>query len=141
MKILEINVLRGPNYWSCFRTHLIEMKLDLNFYEHFPTNKIDGFTDRLMALIPSLYTHRCSEGREGGFLYRMQEGTWLGHVVEHVALELQSLAGMNCGFGRTRSTHKAGVYSVVFTDQIENAGIYTAKAAVALVTALAEGRS
>ncbi|HEY0056007.1 MAG TPA: cyanophycin synthetase, partial [Pedobacter sp.] len=141
MKILEIKVLRGPNYWSCFRTNLIEMKLDLYFYENFPTNKIDGFPDRLMTLIPSLFTHRCSEGRQGGFLFRMQEGTWLGHVVEHVALELQTLAGMNCGFGRTRSTDKTGVYHVVFTYLIENAGIYAAKAAVALVTAVAEGRS
>jgi cyanophycin synthetase len=141
MKILEIKVLKGPNYWSCYRTNLIEMKLDLYFYENFPTNKIDGFPDRLMALMPSLFTHRCSEGREGGFLFRLQKGTWLGHVVEHVALELQTLAGMNCGFGRTRSTDKTGVYNVVFTYLIENAGIYAARAAVSLVTAVAEGRS
>lgn len=140
MKILEIRALRGPNYWSINRKSLIQMVLDIDFYENFPSNKIDGFVDRLVLLIPSLYTHRCSVGTEGGFIERMREGTWMGHIIEHVALELQSLAGMDCGFGRTRSTDKRGVYNVVFSFVEEKAGMYAAEAAVRLVQAVAEGK-
>jgi cyanophycin synthetase len=128
--------MRGPNYWSNYRRQLIVMKLDLQESEEFPTNKIEGFSERIESLIPSLYDHRCSEKRPGGFFERVKEGTWLGHVVEHVALELQTLAGMSCGFGRTRSASEKGVYNVVFSYQVEAAGIYAAKAAVAIVEAL-----
>jgi cyanophycin synthetase len=114
MEIEEIKVLRGPNYWSNYRTKLIVMKLDIGAFEDRPTNQIKGFVETLTTMIPSLVTHRCSVGEEGGFIMRMQEGTWLGHVVEHVALELQTLAGMDTGFGRTRSAGKRGVYNVVF---------------------------
>jgi cyanophycin synthetase len=108
MKILDIKVLRGPNYWSNYRTKLIVMKLDLEESEDYPTNKIDGFADRIEELMPSLYEHRCTEKKPGGFFERVRRGTWLGHVIEHVALELQSLAGMPCGYGRTRSTDMKG---------------------------------
>jgi cyanophycin synthetase len=140
MKILDLKVLKGPNYWSNYRRKLIVMKLDIGIYESLPTIAIPGFTERLTELIPSLYSHRCSVGAAGGFIKRMQEGTWLGHVIEHVALELQSLAGMDCGFGRTRSTDKTGVYDVVFSYLIENAGIYAAKAAIELTQAVASGQ-
>jgi len=136
MKIININVMRGPNYWSNYRKQLIVMKLDLEECEELPTNKIEGFSERIESLIPSLYEHRCSEKRPGGFFERVKRGTWLGHVIEHVALEIQSLAGMPCGFGRTRSASEKGVYNVVFTYQVENAGIYAAKAAVSIVEAL-----
>src|SRR6476660_925849 len=115
MKILEIKVLRGPNYWSVRRTKLIQMKLDLEEKEQMPTNAIPGFRERLEALLPSLIEHRCSEGTRGGFFKRVEEGTWMGHVIEHIALEIQTLAGMDCGFGRTRGTgNKKGEYYVVF---------------------------
>ena len=94
------------------------MQLDLRIYEELPTNKIEGFADRLFQLIPSLYSHRCSVGIKGSFLMRLHEGTWLGHVAEHVALELQTLAGMVCGFGLTRSADQYGVYHVVFSYEI-----------------------
>src|SRR4030095_14464956 len=126
MKILDIRVMRGPNYWSNYRQKLIVMKLDLEELEDFPTNQIDGFAERLEALMPSLYTHRCSEKKPGGFFQRAREGTLMGHVIEHIALELQSLAGMQCGFGRTRSAHARGVYYVLFSYQVESAGIYAA---------------
>jgi cyanophycin synthetase len=81
------------------------MTLDLEEMEQRPTNKIDGFLERMQALIPSLYEHRCSEdGR--AVSSACKDGTWMGHVIEHIALELQTLAGMDCGFGRTRSTAK-----------------------------------
>ncbi|MNJ86396.1 Cyanophycin synthetase [compost metagenome] len=130
--------MRGPNYWSNYRQKLIVMKLDLEKYEELPTNKIPKFYERIMKALPSLYEHRCSEGKAGGLCERMQEGTWLGHVVEHVALELQVLAGMDCGYGRTRSTGEYGIYKVVFSYLSEEAGIYAGKAALELVRAMAE---
>lgn len=136
MEILEIKVMRGPNYWSGYRKKLIVMKLDIGDWEQLPTNRIVGFGEALERLLPSLKSHRCSEGVEGGFLRRVKLGTWLGHVIEHIALELQSLAGMDCGFGRTRSTNIKGIYHVVFTYVIEKAGIYAAKSAVNLVDKL-----
>ncbi len=139
MKIEKLKIMRGPNYWSTFRKQLIVMKLDLQESEESPTNKIEGFAERIEELLPSLYDHRCSEKKPGGFFERVKKGTWLGHVIEHVALELQSLAGMPCGFGRTRSTGRKGVYNVVFTYQVENAGLYAAKAAVRIVQALKAG--
>ncbi|MDP3560141.1 MAG: cyanophycin synthetase [Legionellaceae bacterium] len=137
MKILSVKVLRGANYWSNYRKKLIEMKLDLETYEDYPTNKLPGFTERLKVLIPTLFSHRCSPGVEGGFFLRLEEGTWLGHVIEHIALELQTLAGMNCGFGRTFSAEKEGVYHVIFAYEVESAGLYAAEAAVKLVDCLA----
>lgn len=140
MKILELKVLRGPNYWSVRRPKLIQMKLDLEDLEHKPTNKIHGFRKRLEELLPSMVEHRCSEGVKGGFFSRVEEGTWMGHVIEHIALELQTLAGMNCGFGRTRSAgERDGVYYVVFNYEEEDAGIYAARAAVRIAVALVEG--
>ena len=139
MKIIEIKILRGPNYWSNYRNKLIAMKLDLEELEERPTNLIDGFSERIEKLIPSMFKHRCSRGNEGGFFERVKEGTWMGHVIEHIALEIQTLAGMECGFGRTRGTGKEGVYNVVFSYKEENVGIYAANAAVKIAEALIEG--
>lgn len=130
MKIIETKVMRGPNYWSIKRKKLIVMKLDLEELEELPTNKIDGFGVRIEALMPSLMHHRCSEGKEGGLFSRIKEGTWMGHVIEHIALELQTLAGMECGYGRTRGTGAKGVYNVVFSYMEEAVGLYAAKASV-----------
>lgn len=139
MKIVEIKVLRGPNYWSVRRPKLIQMKLDLEEMENRPTNSIPGFLDRLKELFPSMQGHRCSVGKPGGFFERVEEGTWMGHVIEHLALELQTLAGMDCGFGRTRSTgNKEGEYFVVFNYMEEDAGVYAARAAVNIARSLAD---
>src|SRR5687767_14644876 len=89
MKVLDIKVLKGPNYWSVRRNKLIQMKLDLEEKEDMPTNKIPGFRERLEKILPSLHEHRCSEGVRGGFFHRVDEGTWMGHVIEHIALEIQ----------------------------------------------------
>jgi len=139
MKIIEIKILRGPNYWSNYRNKLIAMKLDLEELEKRPTNSIDGFSERIEKLLPSMFQHRCSRGKEGGFFERVKEGTWMGHVIEHIALEIQTLAGMECGFGRTRGTGKEGVYNVVFSYKEENVGVYAANAAVKIAEALIEG--
>lgn len=139
MKIREINVMRGPNYWSIRRHKLIVMVLDLEDLEQKPTNTLDGFLERMQALLPGLYEHRCSEGEPGGFYKRVKEGTWMGHVVEHIALEIQTMAGMDVGFGRTRSYGETGVYHVVFDYLEEKVGVYAAKAAVRIAEALIEG--
>jgi cyanophycin synthetase len=116
------------------------MKLDLEEMEQRPTNKIEGFRERIEQLLPTMIEHRCSEDFKGGFFKRVEEGTWMGHVIEHIALEIQTLAGMNCGFGRTRSTgEKDGVYYVIFNYEEEEAGIYAANAAVRIAQALIDG--
>jgi cyanophycin synthetase len=112
------------------------MKLDIEDMEDKPTDSIDGFSERLEQTFPSMYEHRCSENRAGGFFHRVKEGTWIGHVIEHIALEIQTLAGMDVGFGRTRGTGEIGVYNVVFAYMEEKAGIYAAKAAVRIAQAL-----
>src|SRR5437762_9104695 len=131
MKIIEIKVLKGRNDWSNRRSKLIQMKQDLEEMEQCPTNKIPDFRERLEKLIPTLYGHRCSEDEPGGFFHRVDAGTWMGHVIEHIALEIQTLAGMDTGFGRTRGTgEKEGVYYVIFDYIEEDAGVYAARAAV-----------
>lgn len=140
MKIQKIQVLRGPNIWSNYRRNLIQMRLDIEELENYPTDKIPGFRDRLQKLIPSLVEHRCSEGCRGGFFLRVELGTWMGHVIEHIALEIQTLAGMDCGFGRTRSTSEEGVYNVVFAYTDEEAGLYAAKAAVKIAEAVIQDK-
>ncbi len=139
MKIISINAMRGPNYWSVRRHKLIVMVLDLEKMEKYPSNKIKGFSERLKALFPSMYSHRCSEGCEGGFFMRVDEGTWMGHIIEHIALEIQTLAGMDTGFGRTRGYGEEGVYSVVFSYMEEKVGRFAAKSAVRICEALIEG--
>ncbi len=140
MKIVEIKVLKGPNYWSVRRTKLIQMKLDLEEMEQRPTNSIDGFRERLEKMFPSMIEHRCSVGTRGGFFQRVEEGTWMGHVIEHIALEIQTLAGMDVGFGRTRTANeKEGVYYVCFTYMEEDAGVYAARASVRIAQALTDG--
>ncbi len=138
MQIEEIKILRGPNYWSIRRPKLIQMKLNLEEMEQRPTNTIDGFLSRLSDLFPSMYSHRCSVGTPGGFFQRVAEGTWMGHVIEHIALELQTLAGMDTGFGRTRGTGEEGKYFVVICYTEEDAGVYAAKAAVRIAEALTD---
>src|SRR3954467_11204430 len=101
LKIVDTRVLRGPNMWS--RRPAVVMTVDLGVLEEFPSNTIPGFSEALVELIPTLENHACSLGKRGGFIARLQEGTWLGHVSEHVALELQSLAGTEAHVGKTRS--------------------------------------
>jgi cyanophycin synthetase len=115
------------------------MVLDLEDMEEKPTNKVDGFPERLKTMFPTMLSHRCSEGCEGGFFMRVDGGTWMGHVIEHIALEIQTLAGMDTGFGRTRGYGEEGVYNVVFSYMEENVGRFAAKAAVNICEALISG--
>ncbi len=138
MKILKTQTLRGPNYWSIRYTKLIIVRLDLEDLAERPSNTIPGFYDGMVTAMPSLIEHFCSPGNRGGFLSRVQEGTMMGHIIEHIALELQTLAGMDVGFGRTRETADPGVYQVVFEYENEAAGRYAARAALRLCESIIE---
>ncbi|MCA1638424.1 MAG: cyanophycin synthetase, partial [Acidobacteria bacterium] len=140
-ELLEIRTLRGPNYWSGYWKRLIIMRLDICEFEQKPTDKIEGFYERMKEAMPSLEKHGCSYQEEGGFFKRVEEGTWAGHVIEHFALELQTLAGMEVGYGRTRETGESGIYNVVFAYFEEEVGRYAARAAVRLFLELAKGKS
>ncbi|HEY0511461.1 MAG TPA: cyanophycin synthetase [Thermoanaerobaculia bacterium] len=124
MKILETRVYRGPNLYA--RWPMIRLRLDLGELERFPTVEIPGFADRLLELIPTLWQHGCSYGEDGGFARRMkeEEGTWLGHVLEHIAIELQCLAGTPVSFGKTRGEGlPKGQYHVVYSYVEEEVGL------------------
>ncbi|MGD1702213.1 cyanophycin synthetase [Dapis sp. BLCC M229] len=138
MKILKLQTLRGPNYWSIRRHKLVVMRLDLeDLYEKY-TSDIRGFYKGLTEVLPSLVEHHCSPGVKGGFLSRVEKGTLMGHVIEHVALEFQQLAGMPVGFGRTRETSTPGIFQVVIEYENEQAGRYAARAAVRLCQSIVE---
>ncbi|WP_439587841.1 cyanophycin synthetase [Hydrogenophaga sp.] len=110
--LLRINYLRGPNIWT-YRS-VLEVWLDLGDLEDLPSNKLPGLTDRLLEWLPALEEHHCGVGERGGFIERLREGTWAGHILEHVVIELLNLAGMPTGFGQTRETTRRGVYRMVF---------------------------
>lgn len=111
LKFLEIRHLNGPNMWTYYP--VLEAIVDIGELEDFPSDTIPGFYERLSSWVPTLIEHRCSYGERGGFLRRVKEGTWPCHILEHVTLELQNLAGMRGGFGRARETSIRGVYKVV----------------------------
>ena len=138
MKILRTQTLRGPNYWSIRRDKLIVMRLDLEDLAEKPSNEIPGFYEGLIDVIPSLVEHYCSPGYRGGFFERVRTGTYMGHIIEHIALELQELAGTPVGFGRTRGTSTPGVYNVVFEYVEEQAGRYAGRAAVRLCQSIVD---
>lgn len=111
IEFIDVVALRGPNIWT-YRP-VLEAWVDIGELEDYPSNTIPGFYERLTEWLPTLIEHRCSPGVRGGFLARLKEGTWPGHILEHVTLELQNLAGLRGGFGKARETSKRGVYKVV----------------------------
>jgi UDP-N-acetylmuramyl tripeptide synthase len=120
MEFRRIRLLDGPNIWANFP--VLEAWVDLGPLKDSPSDELPGFNERLMAWLPSLIEHRCSIGRRGGFFERLGRGTWQAHILEHVALELQSLAGTPVGFGRTRETHEDGVYKVALEFEYDELG-------------------
>jgi cyanophycin synthetase len=131
--ILRVNHLRGPNIWT-YRP-VIEAWLDIGELEECPSNKLPGLYERLTTWLPGLIEHRCGVGERGGFLERLRDGTWSGHILEHVVLELQNLAGMKTGFGKTRSTADRGIYKMAFRTRDETVGRAALKAGHALLMA------
>ncbi|MCL2308888.1 MAG: cyanophycin synthetase [Proteobacteria bacterium] len=120
VQFLRIAYLRGPNIWT-YRP-VLEAWVDIGALEEAPSNTIPGFYERLVGWLPSLAEHRCGVGECGGFLQRVRDGTWMAHVLEHVAIELQNLAGLQAGFGKARQTSQRGVYKVAFRARNEEVG-------------------
>jgi cyanophycin synthetase len=138
LTILETRVYRGANVWSYDKS--VHLVVDLGSLEDFPTSSLPGFTDELVSMLPGLREHSCSRGRRGGFLERLQEGTWLGHVAEHAALALQQVVGHDIRRGKTRSVkgHK-GRYNIIYGYVDEQVGLEAGKLAVRLVNHLVQG--
>jgi cyanophycin synthetase len=137
MRILDRSVFVGPSLYAHFP--VIRLELDLGALEAWPTARLgDTFIDGLVAALPGLAEHGCSYREPGGFIRRMREGegTWLGHVLEHVAIELQNIAGEDVTFGKTRSVDKPGVYSVVYEYAQREEGIAAGERAVRLLASL-----
>ncbi|MDY0973932.1 cyanophycin synthetase [Massilia sp. CFBP9012] len=120
IKFLRISYLRGPNIWT-YRP-VLEAWLDIGELEDYPSNLLPGFTERLTAWLPGLVEHHCGVGYRGGFLERLVDGTWAGHILEHIVLEVQNLAGMKTGFGKTRSTGEHAIYKMAFRTRDETVG-------------------
>ena len=127
MQILETQIYRGANYWAPMQA--IRFLLDIGELEERPTNTIPGFYEKLTTTLPTMVEHRCSVGRRGGFFERVKDGTWMGHVLEHSALELQTLAGQEIGYGKARTARtpdgeaRYGIYHVVFEYEQEDVGL------------------
>jgi cyanophycin synthetase len=136
MEILSVKVLRGPNQWASFPC--LEAWVDLGRLEDFPSNTLPGFNERIMAWLPTMIEHRCSIGERGGFFERLRTGTWMGHVLEHVTLELQTLSGTPVGYGRAREAKTRGVYKVVIEYKEEKFAIECLHAAHRLILAAIE---
>src|SRR4051795_11128920 len=137
LTIVQVRVYRGPNVWSYDKA--LHVVVDLGVLEQFPTNLVEGFTDRLLELLPGLERHTCSRGHKGGFVERLREGTWMGHVAEHVALQLQQEAGHDMRRGKTRQVKGTeGRYNVVFGYVDERVAIAAIRLAVRLINHLVQ---
>jgi cyanophycin synthetase len=136
LSLLETQVFRGPNYWSY--DPCIRLLVDLGSLEHWPSNTLEGFNEALLELLPNLRDHSCSLGRPGGFAERLEDGTWLGHVAEHVAIALQRETGAHVYRGKTRSTADPGRYNVIYGYGEERVGVEAGRLAVRLVNHLVE---
>lgn len=120
IEFLRVSYLRGPNIWT-YRP-VIEAWVDIGELEDYPSNTLPGFYERLTQWLPGLIEHHCSPGVRGGFLQRLQEGTWAAHILEHITLELQNLAGMKTGFGKARQMSQRGHYKIAFRTRQEDVG-------------------
>src|SRR5262245_51034512 len=121
MQIQKVLNLRGPNIWANFP--VLEVWIELEEFKDTSSEMIPGFNERLMAWLPTMIEHRCSIGERGGFFERLRRGTYMGHILEHVTLEVQSLAGTVVGFGRARETTVEGTYKVAIEYLDEQVGL------------------
>ena len=136
LRIVQKQVFRGPNYWSY--EPCVRLLVDLGVLEEWPSNTIEGFVDGLLEMLPGVGEHSCSLGRRGGFRERLAEGTWLGHVAEHVAIELQRESGAHVYRGKTRSAGEPGRYNVIYGYWEERVGVASGELAVRIVNHLVE---
>jgi len=138
MDFRKVQALRGPNIWANFP--VLEAWVDLGEYKDQSSEEIPGFNERLMTWLPTMIEHRCSVGERGGFFQRLRRGTYLAHILEHVTIELQTLAGHEVGFGRARETNEDGVYKVAVEYVEEDVCRETMKVARELILAAVHNR-
>lgn len=138
LEVRKLFTLRGPNMWAQFP--VFEVWVDIKEFEDIPSHEIPGFNERLMDWLPSMIEHRCSRGKRGGFFERLRDGTYLAHIFEHVVLELQTLAGTEVGFGKSREAYERGVYKVIIEYQEEALGKECLKTGRELCFAAVTGR-
>ena len=136
LKIVQERVFRGPNYYSYEPS--IKLLVDLGSLEHYPSNAIEGFNEGLLDMLPGVGEHSCSRGHAGGFRERLIEGTWAGHIAEHIAIELQRVSGAQVYRGKTRGTGAPGRYNVIYGYWEEQVGLAAGRIAVRLVNHLAQ---
>ncbi len=134
MKVLETRVYRGPNLYG-YRP-VIRLTVDLEELEDWPSDRIPGFVDGLLAAIPTLIEHTCSYGERGGFVRRLRDGTWMGHILEHCAIELQCLCGTPVTYGKARGTGERGVYHVIYSYDEERVGLAAGEIILKLLRSL-----
>jgi len=139
LDIRRLWALRGPNIWADYP--VLELELDLGELSDRPSDEVPGFNQRLKAWLPSLVEHRCSVGERGGFFQRLERGTYMAHILEHVTLELQTLAGTPVGFGRARETKVEGVYKVAIEYEEEELARAAVETARTLLLAAIEDRA
>lgn len=139
MKVYEMRALRGPNYFH--QKPVILMKINLEEWEEKPTDLVEGFRDRIEESIPSLVEHTCSPGVKGGFFLRVERGTWAGHVIEHVAIELQNLIGHKIAYGKTLTLEEKGHYTIAYRYLIEEVGLAAGEMAVEIVLEILKGKN
>lgn len=128
IELLQMRYLRGPNFWTYYPA--VEVWVDIGELEQYPSNILPGFVGRLQAWLPGLIEHHCGVGVYGGFVQRLVDGTWPAHIMEHVAIELQSMAGLSVKFGKARETSQAGIYKVVIRsseEQVTRASLWAAR--------------
>ena len=133
IQFLRMTYLGGPSIWTY--EPIIEAWIDIGELEDYPSNTLPGFNERLKAWLPEMIEHRCTPGVRGGFFQRLDSGTWAGHILEHVSLELQTRAGMPMGFGKAREAGPRGVYKVIIRTDHEEVGKFALLAARDLILA------
>lgn len=121
MIINRVRYLKGPNYFAYTPTICIE--LDIGELEEKPSDSIPGFNEKLLRTLPNLGSHTCSKGYRGGFAERLRKGTWMGHILEHMTIELQNLAGIDAIRGKTVMMEKKGHYYVTFDYKEPQSGL------------------
>src|SRR5215467_12702973 len=131
IRLTNLHATRGANYWST--SPVTRLDVAVGAYDHISSADVPGLTERLLAALPGLVEHECSIGERGGFVTRLRRGTYAAHIVEHVALELQTMIGHDVGFGRTRGGDVDGEYTIVFEYRHEAVGLRAATLALETV--------
>ena len=131
IRMTTLHATRGANFWST--RPVMRLDLVVGAYEDISSADVPGFTEALVAAMPGLEEHRCSIGERGGFIMRLRDGTYAPHIVEHVALELQTMIGHDVGYGRTRGGDNEGEYTLVFEHMHESVGLRAAALALETV--------